>query len=91
MLLGSGLAVQYLLLLQKTVQLGEHPSDLPAALNGWGSIERKPFCDECLAQFTEEDREWCTQAPVPLGVAEIAHLLPGDIEPKAILSRNFFH
>ncbi len=66
---------------KRTVLLDEPPQELQAALSGWLSIERKAFCDECVAQFTEEDREWCTEAPVPFGVAEIAHLLPGDVEP----------
>ena len=66
---------------KRTVTLAEPPQPLQAGLAGLVSIERKAFCDACVAQFTEEDWAWCDQPPVPLRLAEIACLLPGDVEP----------
>jgi len=50
-------------------------------LTGWVSVDRKPFCRDCLALFTEEDWDWCAQPPVALGLAEVARLMPGEVEP----------
>ena len=66
---------------KKQVQLGENPSEISVRLAGWVSIARKPFCGECLALFTEEDWDCCDQPPVPLGLSEVARLIPGEAEP----------
>ena len=66
---------------KKKVCLGEIQSGSVAELVGWVSIDRKPLCDACLALFTQEDWDWCTTPPVPLGWAEIEKLIPGDVEP----------
>jgi hypothetical protein len=63
------------------VQLAENPPENPAELAGWVSLERKPFCSDCVASFTEEDWDWLAKAPVPLGLAQLASLIPGDVEP----------
>ncbi len=66
---------------KKKVQLEANPPEPLAELAGWVSIDKKPVCSDCLALFTEEDWEWCTQPPRPLGLSEIARLMPGDTEP----------
>lgn len=66
---------------KKDVSIEEHPTKTPEALVGWVSIGRKAFCGDCVALFTDEDWEWCGQPLVPLELAEIARLLPGDVEP----------
>lgn len=66
---------------KKKVQLEANPSEPLAELAGWVSIDKKPVCSDCLALFTEEDWEWCAQPPRPLGLSEIARLMPGDTEP----------
>src|SRR5207245_60862 len=54
--------------------------DMPV-LAGWVSIDRKAFCRDCVAHFTEEDWDWCPEPPVSLNLAEIARLRLGDVEP----------
>jgi hypothetical protein len=60
----------------KQVLLGENPLEILPELAGWVSFDRKPFCLDCLALFTEEDWERCVQPSVALGLAEIARLMP---------------
>src|SRR5215510_13056374 len=66
----------------KQVLLGENPLEILPELAGWVSVDRKPFCRDCLALFTEEDWDWCVQLSVgvqlsvALGLAEIARLMP---------------
>ena len=66
---------------KKNVSIEENPPKMPEALAGWVSIARKAFCGDCIALFADEDWEWCEQQPVPFGLAEVARLLPGDVEP----------
>jgi len=66
---------------KKKVYFDENPPRILTGLMGWVSIDRKPICSNCLALFTEEDWDWCAQQPVPLGLSEIAKLIPGDVEP----------
>lgn len=63
------------------VDLGPNPQKIPSVLKDWVTIERKAFCEGCVASFTKEDFEWLTQTPRPLGLAEIALLIPGGVEP----------
>ena len=65
----------------KQVLLGENPLEILPELAGWVSVDRKPFCGDCLALFTEEDWDWCVQPPVALGLSELARLIPGEVEP----------
>jgi hypothetical protein len=66
---------------KKEVALGENPPENPAEIRGWVSIDRKAYCADCFSGMTEEDiDEWGTP-PVALGLAEIARLKPGDVEP----------
>jgi hypothetical protein len=60
----------------KQVLLGENLLEILPELAGWVSVDRKPFCRDCLALFTEEDWDWCVQPSVALGLAEIARLMP---------------
>jgi len=66
---------------KKKVQLGENPLEMLPDLAGWVSVDRKPFCRDCLALFTEEDWDWCAQPPVALRLSEIAGLMPAEVEP----------
>jgi hypothetical protein len=66
---------------KKKVQLGENPLEMLSDLSGWVSVDRKPFCRDCLALFTEEDWDWCAQPPVALRLSEIAGLMPAEVEP----------
>jgi hypothetical protein len=66
---------------KKKGQLGEHLFEILPDLAGWVSVDRKPFCRDCLALFTEEDWAWCAQPPVALELSEIARLIPGEVEP----------
>ena len=63
------------------VLLNENAPETPPELAGWVSTEKKPLCGSCLASFTEEDWEWLTEPPVPLGLADAARLILGDVEP----------
>ena len=66
---------------KKKVQLRENSLEILPDLAGWVSVDRKPFCRNCLALFTEEDWDWCARPPVALGISEIAMLIPGEVEP----------
>src|SRR5262245_29218264 len=37
----------------KQVLLGENPLEILPELAGWISVDRKPFCGDCLALFTD--------------------------------------
>jgi hypothetical protein len=63
-----------------TVHLGHH-SLWPVMPTDWVSIDRRPFCGNCVKEFTEEDWDWLTQKPIPLGLTEVPKVIPGDIEP----------
>jgi len=63
------------------VHLGHYLSELPVRLIGWVSIDKRPFCSNCIKEFTEEDWDWLAQKPIPLGQAEVPRLVRGDIEP----------
>ena len=66
---------------KKKVQLRENPIGILPDFAGWVSVDRKPFCGDCLALFTEEDWDWCARPPVALGISEIAMLILGEVEP----------
>ncbi len=66
---------------KRKVQVRDDRAEMPCELAGWVSIERKPFCESCCSSFTEEDHDWLTQPPVPLGSVTLAQLIPGDVEP----------
>ena len=66
---------------KKKVQFGENPLQMLPDLAGWVSVNRKPFCRDCLEFFIEEDWDWCAQPPVALGLSEIARLILGEVEP----------
>ena len=57
---------------KKQGQLGDNLLETPPDLTDWVSIERKPFCSDCLAHFTEEDWDWCSQPPILIS-ARFAH------------------
>jgi len=66
---------------KKEVDLGENPPGQPVEIDGWVSIDRKAYCEDCSFGMTEEDiDEWATP-PVALGLAEIKRLIQGDVEP----------
>jgi hypothetical protein len=66
---------------KKQVQIGDNLLEIPPDLTDWVSIERKPFCGDCLAHFTEEDWDWCSHPPLPIRSSEIANLILEDVEP----------
>lgn len=66
---------------KKQVQLGDNLLEMPPELAGWVSIERKPFCDDCLMHFTEEDWEWCSQPPVSIRESGLVNVILEDVEP----------
>lgn len=63
------------------IHVGNYLPQLSVELADWVSIDRRPFCGNCVKEFTEEDWDWLTQKPIPLGLTEVPKLAPGDIEP----------
>jgi len=66
---------------KRKAQVRGNHSEIPCELAGWVSIDRKPFCDNCVDNFTEEDGDWLDHPLIPLGLVELAQLIPGDVEP----------
>ncbi len=66
---------------KKQVQLRDNLLEMSPDLADWVSIERKPFCGDCLAHFTEEDWEWCSQQSVPIRESGLANVILENVEP----------
>jgi len=64
-----------------TVPADPHLSDQTLRISGWVRVDRKPFCGSCLKEFTEEDWDWLSQAPLPLALGDIPQLIRGNVEP----------
>ena len=63
------------------VHLSDNSLKASVKLVGWVSIGRRPFCQNCVDEFTEEDWDWLLQKPVPLGMTEVVRLVSEDVEP----------
>ena len=63
------------------IHVGNYPLQPSVGLADWVSIDKRPFCGNCVKEFIEEDWDWLTQKPIPLGLTEVPKLIPGNIEP----------